>query len=82
MYTCKDIHEKILSEENLGPVGWVKFKIHMFICSSCKVTVAQMSNLQNSISTVLKKKASVSDESADNLKDELKKKFNNSSHKK
>ena len=79
MYTCKDIHKKVLSEETLGPVSWLKFKFHMFICSSCKVTVAQMNNLQNSIASVLLKKAEVSKDSARSLEEELKEKFNKKS---
>ena len=75
MYSCKDIHEKILSEEKLGPIGWLKFQVHMFICSTCKVTISQLENLQNSIQSALIKKATVSEESARSLEEELKNKF-------
>jgi hypothetical protein len=73
MYSCKDIHEKVLSEEALGPLNLLRFKIHMFVCKSCKVAVVQMSNLQHSISAAFLRRASVEEQSAEKLKEELKK---------
>jgi hypothetical protein len=75
MYSCKDIHQKLMSEEQLGLISRFKLRFHIFICSSCKVTISQLENLQKSIHTALSKKSSVSEETARSFEEELKEKF-------
>jgi hypothetical protein len=72
MLSCKDIARKTMSEEPYTFKEKIEFKIHMFICATCRVYLQQMENFDKTVKKVMGKK--VEPEVANDLQKEILKK--------
>jgi len=74
MFSCKDIAKKTMSKEPLSWKEKVEYRLHLFICATCKIFVTQMENLDTTMKSVIKNKTQANESEAKNLKEEIIKK--------
>lgn len=74
MLSCKDIARKAMAEEPYTLKEKIEYKIHIFICATCRVYLQQMKNFDQTVNKVLKKKAAAESETSKDLEKEILKK--------